>query len=56
VGKQHTIACDRLNITLEDDDSEEEPAPTSRRTSQNPPSSQMKGKNKIGEEDESDAD
>ena len=56
VGKQQADARDSVNIALENDDSsEEEPAPASRRTSQTRPSSQTKCKDKSGEEDESDA-
>ena len=56
VGKQKADTCDMANIALEDDDSsEEEPAPVSRRTLQTHPSSQTKCKDNSGGEDESDA-
>ena len=56
VGKQQADTRDAANIALEDDDSsEEEPAPASRRTSQTHPSSQTKCKDNSGGEDESDA-
>ena len=56
VGKQQADAHNAANIMLEDDDSsEEEPAPISRRTSQTHPSSQTKCKDNSSGEDESDA-